>query len=87
MYNKNQNFYKGKSLVIRLLLSSFIVLGIIELPCMSLMLHLLYGNAFLVILSSRLVAKLVMFPIQVIVIYFLSNILESLSKKYLFEKD
>jgi ECF transporter S component (folate family) len=84
--NSNQEplFYHGKSLLIRLILSSFIVLGIIELPCMSLMLHLLYGKAFLAILSSRLLAKIVLFPIQIIVIYFLTKAIEPLAKKYLY---
>ena len=54
---------------------------------MSLMLHLLYGNAFLLVLSSRLVAKIIMFPIQIIIIYFLSKFLEPLSQKYLFEEN
>lgn len=84
---KDGEFYTGKSLLIRLTISSIIVLGIIELPCMSLMLHLLYGKAFLVILYGRIVTKLVLFPIQIIVIYFLSNTCKSLAEKYLFNKD
>jgi len=88
LYNKTEGeFYTGKSLLIRLILSSMIVLGIIELPCMSLMLHFLYGNAFLVILSGRIVAKLVLFPIQIIVIYFLSTTCLPLTKKYIFNND
>jgi ECF transporter S component (folate family) len=88
-FNSNQQtlFYHGKSFIIRLILSSFIVLEIIELPCMSLMLHLLYGKAFLAVLSSRLLAKVVLFPIQIIIIFFLTKVIEPLAKKYLYNDD
>lgn len=85
LYNKNENeFFEGKSLLIRLAISSALVLWVIELPCMSLMLSLLYGNAFLAVLTGRLVTKLVMFPIQIAVIYFLSKYIKNLAQKYLF---
>lgn len=82
IYKKNE-FYTGKSLMIRLIISSIIVLGVIELLLMSLMLHFLYGNAFIAILSTRFITKLVMLPIQIVVIYFLSNYIVELTKKYL----
>lgn len=88
LYNKNENqFFKGKSLLIRLTLSSLIVLGIIELPCMSLMLHFLYGNAFIAILGTRIITKAFMLPIQVITIYFLNPYIIKLSDKYLFTEE
>lgn len=88
LYNKNDNeFFEGKSLIIRLILSSFIVLGIIELPCMSLMLHFLYGNAFIAILLTRIVTKLIMFPIQVLTMYFLNTYIVKLSNKYLYTEE
>lgn len=85
LYNKNQGeFYEGKNLLIRLCISSALVLWVVEMPCMSLMLHLLYGNAFLTIMAGRLVTKLVMFPIQIAVIYFLAKPIKKLSNQYLF---
>ena len=80
---KKDDFYTGNSLIIRLILSSIIVLGFIELLLMSLMLHFLYGNAFIAILSTRLITKIIMLPIQVIVIYLLSKYIVELTKKYL----
>ena len=65
-------------------ISSALVLWIVDLPCMSLMLSLLYGNAFLVVLTGRLVTKLVMFPIQIAIIFFLSKYIKELSLKYLY---
>lgn len=86
LYNKNEGeFFEGKSLLIRLCISSALVLWVVELPIMSLMLSILYGNAFLVVLTGRLATKLVMFPIQIIVIYFLSKYIKTFAKRYLFE--
>ena len=85
LYNKTQSkFFEGKNLLIRLAISSALVLWVVELPCMSLMLSLLYGNAFLVVLSGRIITKLIMFPIQISLIYFLSKYIKELSQKYLY---
>lgn len=85
LYNKNEGeFFEGKNLFIRLLISSALVLWVVELPGMSLMLSLLYGNAFLVVISGRLVTKLVMFPIQIAIIFFLSKYIKNLSNKFLY---
>ena len=84
LYNKNEGeFFEGKNLLIRLVISSIIVLWIIELPCMSLMLSLLYGNAFLVVLTGRIATKLIMFPVQIAIMFFLSKYIKNLSQKYL----
>lgn len=84
LYNKNEGeFFGGKNLIIRLVASSAIVLWIIELPCMSLMLSILYGNAFLVVLTGRLATKIIMFPIQIAIMFFLSKYIKNLSQKYL----
>lgn len=86
LYNKTE-LYTGKKLLVRLILSSIIVLGIIELLIMSAMLHFLYGNAFIAVMIGRLTTKLIMLPIQVIVIYFLSKYIKPLSEKYLYTAD
>ena len=80
-------FFENKKLLIRLIISSAIVLWIIDLPCMSLMLSLLYGNAFLVVLSGRIITKLIMFPIQIGIIFFLSKYIKELSLKYLYTEN
>lgn len=88
LYNKKDDeFYTEKKLIIRLIFSSLIVLGIIELPCMSFMLHLLYGNAFIAVLTGRIITKIIMLPIQVITIYFLNPYIIKLSNRYLFTEE
>ena len=80
---KKDGFFTGKKLIFRLVISSILVLGIIELLIMSLMLHFLYGSAFIAILSTRLITKLIMLPIQILVMYFLSKYIVELTNKYL----
>lgn len=80
---KKDGFFTGKKLIFRLIISSILVLGVIELLLMSLMLHFLYGSAFLAILSTRFVTKIIMLPIQILVVYFLSKYIIELTNKYL----
>ena len=85
LYNKKEGeFFEGKNLIIRLIISSALVLWVVELPCISYMLYILYGKAFWIILSERLATKLIMFPIQIAIIYFLSNYIKPLSQKFLY---
>ena len=86
LYNKNEGeFFEGKKLIIRLCIACVLTLWIVELPIMSLVLSLLYGKAFMVVLTSRLATKLVMFPIEIAIMYFLSKYIKLLAKKYLYE--
>ena len=87
LYNNTEKFFTGKKLLIRLCISCIITLWIVELPIMSFMLSILYGNAFIVILTGRLATKLIMFPIEITIIYFLSNYLQKLSQNYLFNEE
>lgn len=87
LYSKDGKYFKGKNLIIRLIISSIIVLGIIDLPIYSLMIHFLYSKAFITVLLSRATLKACMLPIQVITIYFLSLYIGNLAEKYLIEKD
>lgn len=87
LYSKNSKYFTGKNLIIRLIISSIIVLGIIDLPIYSLMIHLLYSKAFMAVLIPRATLKACMLPIQVITIYFLSLYIGNLAEKYLIEKD
>lgn len=88
LYNKNVGeFFEGKKLFIRLIIACALTLLVVELPIMSLMLSLLYGNAFLVVLTGRLATKLVMFPIEIAILYFLSKYIKALAQKFLFVEE
>lgn len=86
--NKTQGeFFEGKNLIIRLCIACSLTLWIVELPIMSLMLSILYGNAFWVVLTGRLATKLVMFPIEISILYFLSKYIKTLAQKSLFVEE
>ena len=85
LYNKEEGkFYVQKKMFKKLLISEFLVIGVIELCLTSSVLHFLYGQAFLVIFETRLVAKAIMFPIQLVTVMFLMPYVRMLSQKYLF---
>ena len=84
LYNKTNEERKDINFIIRLILSSILTLGIVGLLLTSLWLHILYGSAFAVIISSRIIAQIIMLPIQVITIFLLEKALRPIAKKYLY---
>ena len=75
----------NKKFIFRLAISSILVLGLINVFLTSLWLHILYQKAYLVVLSSRIVAQVIMLPIQIIVIFGLNKVTRPYVKKYLLE--
>ncbi len=89
LYSRKKDFFEGKELIIRLIISSVLVLGIIETPVYAAMLHL-FGfstKGFIAILSTRAIKNVCMLPIQVIVMFFLCTYTRKLAKKYLVDED
>jgi len=84
LYNKTNEERKDINFIIRLILSSILSLGIVGLLITSLWLHILYGSAFAVIISSRIITQIIMLPIQVITIFLLEKALRPIAKKYLY---
>lgn len=83
--NISHSFYKDKQLIFRLIVSSFINLIIIGIFITGLMISKLYGQAYVIVLSSRAITKIVMLFVQVIVISLLNKTLIKYSEKYLFD--
>ena len=86
LYNKTNEFYTGKSLIIRLLLSSIINLVIIGIFITGFMISALYGSAYIVVITSRAITKLIMLPIQIIIMYLLNKPIIEYSKRYLLDE-
>lgn len=82
LYKKGEEL-STKELLIRLTISSLIVLILINVFLTSLWIHIQYGKAYIVIMSGRIVAQICMFPIQLIVIYALEKYTRPIVKKYL----
>lgn len=85
LYNKNQE-KNYKKLFFNLIISSCIVLIIINIFIASFWIHLLFGKAYFVILTSRAITQLLMIPIQIVTMYELVKISEPFIKKYLYEE-
>lgn len=81
-YEKEIN---NKKFLINLILSSVLCLIIDGIFLKSLWLNILYGEAFLVLVSSRAIAELIKIPIQVTTIFALDKVTRSFVKKYLLE--
>lgn len=73
----------GKFLI-RIIVSSVIVLGGVSVFLTSLWLNLMYGKAYLAVVASRVTAQAIMLPIQVVVIFALEKFLRPIFKKYLY---
>ncbi len=82
LYKKGEEL-STKELLIRLTISSLIVLILINVFLTSLWIHIQYGKAYIVIMTGRIVAQICMFPIQLIVIYALEKYTRPIVKKYL----
>ena len=85
LYNKGKEISK-KKLLFRIAISSLINLTMISVFLTSLWIHILYGKAYLAIMASRVVTQVIMFPIQIIVIYSLEEFSKPYINKYLCEE-
>lgn len=71
--------------ILRLSLSSVLVLGIVNIFITSIWLHILYQKAYFVIITTRVTTQIIMLPIQVIVIFWLEKFTRPFVQKYLLE--
>lgn len=85
LHSKEREF-TSKQLIIRLIISSLIVLGIVNILITSFWIHMLYGKAYFAIMASRVVTQVVMLPVQVISILALEKATRPYVKKYLMEE-
>ena len=84
LYKKSAEVMKDSKFIIRLIISSLLALGIVGLLITPLWLHILYGSAFIVAVSSRIITQLIMLPIQVVTIFLLDKSLRPITNKYLY---
>ena len=75
----------NKQFVFRLLISNLLVLGIVEIFVVSVWLKMMYGKAYLVVVSSRVLAQVIMFPIRIVTIFFLEKITRSMVNSILWK--
>lgn len=86
LYNKGEEL-GTKSLIIRLILSSVIVLTAINILLTSYWIHMLYGNAYIAVMAGRVTTQALMLPIQIVTIFALEKFTRPYVKKYLYEEN
>jgi len=85
---KNPNKEKSEiNFIIRIIISNLIVLGVVNLLINSLWLNIMYGKAFIALLTARIAAEIILFPIYTVSIYFLERALRPFIKKYIYEEE
>lgn len=87
LYNKGKRFESNKKFIIRLIISSFIVLCVVNIFITSLWIHLLYGKAYLAVLASRVVTQIVMLPIHIVMIFAIEKFTRPFFEKYLYTEE
>ena len=87
LYTNPNKKTKDITFIIKLIISSIIVLFGIKIFLESAFLNLLYGKAYIVVVSTRLITQAIMLPIQVVTIYMLNKSLMPFTKKYLYEEE
>lgn len=85
LYKKQDNEMTDKKFIIRLIISNLLVLGIVEIFVVSLWLNMLYGKAYLLVVSSRVLAQVIMFPIRIVTIFVLEKLTRPIVNRYLYE--
>lgn len=85
LYKRQDNGMTDKKFIIKLIISNLLVLGIVEIFVVSLWLNMLYGKAYLVVVSSRVVAQVIMFPIRIVTIFILEKLTRPIVNRYLYE--
>ncbi len=83
---KNPN-KENKKFVFKAIISTLLVLGIVNLVLDSLWLNIMYGKAFIYYIGARAITQVVVFPIYVILIVVLEKVLRNPIKKYLYDEE
>lgn len=83
LYKKSSSSYTNKQFIIRLIISSLIVIVLVYMGFNSLWLYLTSNMGIAVFAPIRIIKQLVMFPVQVIIIFLLEKFLQKPMDKYL----
>ena len=84
---KDPNKERGNmNFIIRLIISNAAITGLIKTLLDSLWLNILYGKAFIVLVTSRVTTQLILFPIYIIITFALMKSIDPIVKKYLYSE-
>lgn len=87
LYRKPEENISNKKFILKLIISNLIVLSIIEIFVVSFWLKIMYGKAYMIVVSSRVLAQVIMLPIRIVTIYALEKLTRPVVNKYLYKGD
>lgn len=85
LYKKPGQEISSKKFFLKLVISNLLVLGIVEIFVVSIWLNILYGKAYLVIVSTRVLTQVIMFGIRILTIFLLEKLTRPIVNRYLYE--
>lgn len=86
LYKNPGEEVSNKKFFFKLVISNLLVLGIVEIFVVSIWLNILFGKAYMVVVSTRVLAQVIMFPIRIVTIFFLEKLTRPMVNKYLYEE-
>lgn len=85
LYNKSGEEFSNLNFLIRLTVSSILVLGVVNIFITSFWLNMLYGKAYFTIVATRVTTQVIMLPIQIITVFSLNKFIKPVVNKYLLD--
>lgn len=86
LYRKPGEEISNKKFFFKLVISNLLVLGVVEIFVVSIWLNILFGKAYMVVVSTRVLTQVIMFPIRIVTIFFLEKLTRPMVNKYLYEE-
>ena len=82
LYKKPQPEISDCKFMIKLIISSILVLGVIGILLTSLWVHITAGKSYIAVMVTRITTQVIMLPIQVITIYALEKLTRPITNKF-----
>lgn len=87
LYKNPNKERKNISILIRLIIAGALITGLVNALLNSLWLSMMYGKAFIVLISTRIGTQLTLLPINIATNFTLIKLLQPFIKKYLYEEE
>lgn len=85
LYQKPNEEISNLKFILKLAISSLLVLGIVNLLITPIWLHMLYGSAYWIAVGARVTTQAIMLPIHIVTIFILDKFTKPAVKKYLYD--
>lgn len=86
LYKKPEQEISDGKFIIKLIISSVLVLGLIGILLTSLWVHITAGKSYVAVMAGRITTQVIMLPIQVITIFTLEKLTRQITNKF-FEEE